>query len=83
MKTVTTVAAVAALIAGMGIASAQNSQGTAATKPGAAGTGKFCLTGSNGPKNCSFMTMAACQSAAKSMKGTCAENPQNAATGQK
>jgi len=67
----------------MGIASAQNSQGTAAAKPATAGTGKFCLTGKSGPKNCSFMTMAACQSAAKSKKGTCASNPQDATTGSK
>ncbi|HXD46965.1 MAG TPA: DUF3551 domain-containing protein [Pseudolabrys sp.] len=83
MKTLTTFAAVAALIAGIGVASAQNSQGTAAAKPAAAGTGKFCLTGKDGPKNCSFMTMAACQTAAKGKKGTCAANPQDATTGSK
>ena len=37
MKTITTFAAVAALIAGVGIASAQNSQGPAAANPKAAG----------------------------------------------
>jgi hypothetical protein len=83
MKTLTTFAAVAALIAGIGVASAQNSQGTAAAKPQTAGTGKFCLTSKNGPKNCSFMTMAACQSAAKSKKGTCASNMQDETTGAK
>jgi hypothetical protein len=80
MKTLTTLAAVAALIAGIGIANAQNTQGTAAAKPATAGTGKFCLTGQNGPKNCSFATMASCQSASKKMKGTCAANTQDGST---
>lgn len=83
MKTITTFAAVAALIAGVGIASAQNSQGPAAANPKAAGTGKFCMTTKSGPKNCSYMTMAACQTAAKGMKGTCATNTQDATTGSK
>jgi hypothetical protein len=83
MKTLTTFAAVAALIAGMGIANAQNSQGTAAAKPATAGTGKFCMTTQSGPKNCSFASMDACQAKAKGMKGTCEANTQDATTGTK
>ena len=84
MKTITTVAAVAALIAGVGIASAQNSQGPAAANPKAAGTGKFCMTTNSGPKNCSFASLQECQTKAKGMKGTCAANTDNAnTTGQK
>ena len=83
MKTLTTVAAVAALLAGLSIANAQNTMGPAAANPAAAGTGKFCLTTKNGPKNCSYATLASCQTAAKGMKGTCAVNTQDATTGSK
>ena len=83
MKILTTVAAVAALLAGLSIANAQNSTAPAAGNPAAAGTGKFCMTTKSGPKNCSYMTMAACQTAAKGMKGTCATNTQDATTGSK
>jgi hypothetical protein len=80
MKTLTTVAAVAALIAGMSIANAQNTKGPAAANPGTAGTGKFCMTTTSGPKNCTFASLQECQAAAKGMKGTCAANTENAAT---
>lgn len=80
MKTLTTVAAVAALIAGVSIANAQNTTGPAAANPATAGTGKFCMTTKSGPKNCSFATMASCQTAAKGMNGTCEVNTQDAAT---
>lgn len=86
MKSITTFAAVAALIAGIGIASAQTPQGMQAAKPGMAGTGKFCMTTKTGPKNCTFASLADCQAKAKGMSGTCAANTSsNAAntTGQK
>ena len=83
MKMLTTVAAVAALVAGMSIANAANTTGPAAANPAKAGTGKYCMTTKNGPKNCSYATMASCQSAAKGMKGTCTENMQSSATGSK
>jgi len=80
MKSLTTFAAVAALIAGIGIANAQNSNAPAAANPGAAGSGKFCMTTQSGPKNCTFASLQECQTAAKGMKGTCAVNTDNAAT---
>lgn len=83
MKTLTTVAAVAALLAGLSIANAANTTGPAAGNPATAGTGKFCMTTKSGPKNCSYATMASCQTAAKGMKGTCAANTQDATTGSK
>ena len=83
MKILTTVAAVAALLAGLSIANAQNSTAPGAANPAAAGSGKFCLTTKSGPKNCSYATMASCQTAAKGMKGTCAANTQDATTGSK
>ena len=78
MKTLATFAAAAALIAGIGIANAQNSQA-----PAAAGSGKFCLTTKSGPKNCSFASLQECQTKAKGMKGTCAANTDSSTTGQK
>jgi hypothetical protein len=85
MKTLTTFAAVAALIAGIGIANAQNTKGPGAANPAAAGTGKFCMTTQSGPKNCSFASLQECQTKAKGMKGTCAANTESSAntTGQK
>ena len=84
MKMLTTVAAVAALLAGLSIANAQNSTAPAAGNPAAAGTGKFCMTTNSGPKNCSFASLQECQTKAKGMKGTCAANTDNAnTTGQK
>lgn len=90
MKTLTTLTAVAALIAGISIASAQTST---APKSGGAmgpsagggpakaeGTGKFCSTGSAGAKDCTFATLQACQAAAKSGE-SCAPNPKSATTG--
>ncbi|HET9616633.1 MAG TPA: DUF3551 domain-containing protein [Pseudolabrys sp.] len=83
MKTLATFAAAAALIAGIGIANAQNSQAPAAANPAAAGSGKFCLTTKSGPKNCSFASLQECQTKAKGMKGTCAANTDSSTTGQK
>ncbi len=92
MKTLTTLTAIAALIAGISIASAQTStapksggaMGSSSTTggppPQAMGTGKFCSTGSAGAKNCTFATLQACQAAAKSGE-TCAANPKDATTG--
>jgi hypothetical protein len=86
MKSITTFAAVAALIAGIGIANAQTPQGTQAAKPGMAGTGKFCMTTKSGPKDCTFASLQECQAKAKGMSGSCAANTGSDAantTGQK
>ncbi len=79
MKTLTTLTAVAALIAGISIASAQTSSmdksgtmGSSSTQ--AAGSGKFCIEGASGALNCQYASLAACQNAAKSGE-TCSPNP--------
>ena len=95
MKTLTTLTAVVALIAGMSIASAQTSpsksmdKGAAATKMApapkvAANNGKFCIEATaGGALNCKFATLAACEKAAKPNKQTCAPNPKLGTTGAK
>ena len=87
MKTLTTFAAVAALIAGISVASAQNSSmdksgamGSGATQ--AIGTGKFCVKGTTGALNCQFASLSACQKAAKGSE-TCSANPNGGTTGAK
>ena len=86
MKTLTTFAAVAALIAGISIASAQNSSmdksgamGSGATQ--ATGTGKFCISGPGGALNCQYASLAACQKAVKGSE-TCQARP-SSTTGSK
>ena len=95
MKTLTTLTAVAALIAGMSIASAQTSpsnsmdKGAATTKmapapKAAAANGKFCTeTKTGGVLNCKFATLADCKKAAKPNDETCAANPKSGTTGAK
>jgi hypothetical protein len=88
MKTLTTLTAVAALIAGISIAGAQTSSmdksgspmGSSSTQ--AAGSGKFCIKGASGALNCQYASLAACQSAAKSGE-TCSPNPNSGTTGSK
>ncbi len=79
MKTLTTLAAAAALIAGISIGSAQTSSmdksgtmGSSATH--ATGSGKFCINGPAGALNCKYASMAACQKAATGSE-TCKANP--------
>jgi hypothetical protein len=82
MKTLTTLAAAAALIAGMSIAAAQNTNMNA-PKTGdqatTAGTGEYCIKGANGAQNCSFADLASCQKAAAG-KGSCEPNTKSSAT---
>ncbi len=96
MKTLTTLTAVAALITGMSIASAQmspsgSSSGSTGTSSGtmggsnhATGTGKFCIeTSPGGALNCKYASLAACQQAAKANNRQCAPNPNSGTTGAK
>lgn len=83
MKTMTTLAAVAALLAGISLASAQTStMGQSGAKTKAMGTGAYCLSGKNGAQNCTFASLDACQKMAKSGEN-CAANPKSATTGSK
>lgn len=95
MKTITTLTAVAALIAGMSIASAQTSPSNSMDKgasgsmmapapQAAAGNGEFCTeTKTGGVLNCNYATLADCNKAAKPNLETCAANPKSATTGSK
>jgi len=87
MKTLTTLTAVAALIAGISVASAQtssmdksNAMGSSSTH--ATGTGKFCIKGAAGALNCQYASLAACQKAVKGSE-TCSANPNIGTTGAK
>lgn len=85
MKTLTTLTAVAALIAGMSIANAQSSSSMekdknmgAASSAQVIGTSKFCAKTSSGTLNCTFASMEACEKDAKG--DTCTTNPQQSGT---
>ncbi|MBI5910690.1 MAG: hypothetical protein HY848_12150 [Betaproteobacteria bacterium] len=95
MKILTTLTAVAALIAGMSIASAQmappsgsstSSPGASGAAPGAAqqatGSGQFCIEAApGGALNCKYASMAACEKDAKAQNQKCAPNPKASTTG--
>jgi hypothetical protein len=81
--TLTTLAAVAALIAGISLASAAGmDQGMGSGTPRGKGSGQFCLAGNSGIANCNFASISACQKAAKPGQ-TCEPNPNSATTGSK
>jgi phage I-like protein len=87
MKTLTTLTAVAAMIAGISIASAQTSSmdksdtmGSSSTQ--ATGSGKFCIKGASGALNCQYASLSACQKAVKGSE-TCSPNPNSGTTGSK
>ncbi|HEX5507649.1 MAG TPA: hypothetical protein VFX37_04020 [Pseudolabrys sp.] len=91
MKAVTTLIAAAALVAGISVANAQSSMSkgsmgsSSSMQKNATGSGKFCLqpSGSSSTMNCKYQTMASCQQAAKSAKGSCVANPNASTTGSK
>lgn len=85
MKTLTTLTAAAALIAGMSIGNAQGSSSMSKDKSMGAdssakviGSSKFCAKTSSGALNCTFASMEACQKDAKG--DTCTTNPQESST---
>jgi len=78
MKTLTTLTAVAALIAGMSIASAQSSMssdkaGATGSSAQVTGTGKFCLKEDSGAFKCQYASLSACETANPGKD--CAQNP--------
>ena len=93
MKTLTTLTAVAALIAGISFAAAQTSTTPKSGAMGsgssmgaqqqATGSGKFCLESApGGALNCKYASLADCQKDAKSgLK--CSPNPNSGTTGSK
>ncbi len=90
MKTLATLTAIAALTAGISIASAQGTMSPKApTATGsssmsgsvhATGSGKFCIKGAAGALNCQYASLSACQKAAKGSQ-TCSANPSSTTTG--
>ena len=90
MKTLTTLTAVAALIAGISLAAAQTStapksgaMGSSSTMGAqqATGSGKFCIEGApGGALNCKYASLADCQKDAKSGQ-KCSPNPNSGTTG--
>jgi hypothetical protein len=84
MKTLATLTAVAALIAGVSIANAQmsptskSSGASSGMSQQATGTGRYCIeTSPGGALNCKYASLAACQKDAKAQSQTCAPNPKS------
>ncbi len=99
MKTLTTLTAVAALIAGLSIANAQTATPQSGAKSGAmgsssssssmgqqaaTGSGKFCIeTSAGGSLNCKYASLSACEKDAKTQNLNCSPNPKSSTTGAK
>jgi hypothetical protein len=85
MKTMTTLTAVAALIAGISFASAQMSPSPRTGPAKATGNSPFCSTVSktNGSLNCKYASMAACEKDAQAQGLQCQPNPGSSTTGSK
>ena len=99
MKTLTTLTAVAALVAGLSIANAQTTTPKSGANSGAmgssssrssmgrqaaTGSGKFCIeTSAGGSLNCKYASLSACQKDAQAQNLNCSPNPNSATTGAK
>lgn len=86
MKTITTLTAVAALIAGISMASAQGMAPQSGASAGrqATGTGKFCIEVSKGgATQCKYASITACQKDAQPQGLQCSPNPSLGTTGSK
>ena len=87
MKTLTTLTAIAALIAGISVATAQISSmdknnSMSGSSAQVTGTGKFCIKGPTGALNCQYASLADCQKAATGSQ-SCSANPNSGTTGSK
>ncbi len=90
MKTLTTVTAVVALVAGISIAQAQGTMGKHGSSsanmqaPQTTGSAAFCIaTSPGGPLNCKYASLAACEKDAKPQNLNCSPNPKKSTTGSK
>lgn len=91
MKTLTTLTAIAALVAGATLAQAQGTMGKSGSstsgssmQPQATGNAAFCIaTSPGGPLNCKYASMAACEKDAKPQNLNCSPNPKKSTTGSK
>lgn len=90
MKTLATLTAIAAFIAGISLAQAQGTM----SKPGASGSNMqapqtignaaFCIsTSASGALNCKYASLAACEKDAKPQNLNCSPNPKKSTTGSK
>ena len=81
MKTLTTLAAAAALLTGIAAANAQSSMQSGSTNMTASGSSAWCLqdAGSTSSMNCKFASKDACQKEAKP-QGQCIQNPKPGST---
>jgi len=81
MKAFTTLLTAAALIAGIGIASAQSSMDKKDAKE-ATGNQAFCAQVAGSPADCKYATAAACeQDSGKQADAKCIPNPNRGTTG--
>jgi hypothetical protein len=88
MKTLTTLTAVVALVAGISIANAADNSSMSKEKSMGAGsmsqsarvigTSKYCLKTKAGTLNCKFASLSACKKGAKS--AACVTNPNSSST---
>ena len=93
--TLTNLTAMAALVAGLSIASAQtttpqsgamgsSSSSSSMGQQAATGSGKFCIeTSAGGSLNCKYASLAACQKDASAQNLNCTPNPNSGTTGAK
>lgn len=81
MKTLTTLTAVAALIAGISVAGAQGSSmsqdnsGSMSSSANITGTGRFCVKEDSGALDCQYASLSACQAA--NAGKDCEQNPKS------
>ena len=83
MKTLTTLTAVAALIAGISIANAQAPSGSMGAKAAVKGSAAFCVETKPGSLNCKYASLDACQKDPKLRNRRCMPNPGPGTTGAK
>jgi hypothetical protein len=89
MKTLTTLAAVAALVVGVSFAQAQGTMGSPPSgssmqKSQTIGNAAFCInTSATGGLNCKYASLAACEKDAKPQNLNCSPNPNKSTTGSK
>ena len=87
MKSLTTLTAVAALVAGVAVAQAQGtmgspSSGSSMQKQQTVGNSPFCINMSgSGGLNCKYASLAACEKDAKPQNLNCSPNPNKGTTG--
>jgi hypothetical protein len=89
MRTLTTLAAIAALAAGISFAQAQGMTSSPPSSGGmqaaqTIGNSPFCInTSASGTLNCKYASMAACEKDAKPQNLNCSPNPKKSTTGSK